>query len=63
METRQKVGFVGTGVMGGPMVGHLLEAGYEVSIFTRTKAKAEYLIEKGARWCNSPAEIAANSDE
>ncbi len=59
---KTRIGWVGTGVMGRSMCGHLLEAGYEMTIFTRTKAKAEGLLERGAAWAGSPREVAANSD-
>lgn len=52
------VGFIGMGVMGKSMAGHLLHAGYQVVIFSRTKAKADELIQKGAEWTDSPKEIA-----
>ena len=45
-----RVGWIGTGVMGKSMVGHLMNNGYQLSIYTRTKAKAEELISKGAQW-------------
>lgn len=57
-----KIGFIGIGVMGSSMAGHLLAAGHTVAIYTRTKAKAEALLAKGALWCESPAEIAACSE-
>jgi 3-hydroxyisobutyrate dehydrogenase len=57
-----RVGFLGTGVMGAPMAGHLLRAGYTVTVHTRNKAKAETLLEQGAAWGASPAEVAASSD-
>jgi len=50
-----KIAFVGTGVMGKSMAGHLLKAGHEVVVYTRTKAKAEELLLAGARWADSPA--------
>jgi 3-hydroxyisobutyrate dehydrogenase len=53
-----KVGFVGTGVMGAPMVGHLLAAGYEVAVYNRTPEKARSLVEAGAVLCDSPGEVA-----
>ena len=53
-----KIGWIGTGVMGSSMCGHLLGAGNQVSIYSRTKAKAEGLVAKGARWCESPREAA-----
>ncbi|MDP4126080.1 MAG: NAD(P)-dependent oxidoreductase [Bacillota bacterium] len=53
------IGFVGTGVMGKSMAGHLLEAGYQVAVFNRTKARSEELINKGAIWQDTVAELAA----
>ncbi|EAD1566393.1 NAD(P)-dependent oxidoreductase [Listeria monocytogenes] len=58
----EKIGFVGTGVMGSSMAGHLLEAGYEVLVYTRTKTKAEDLLEKGALWIKTPGELANKLD-
>jgi len=49
-----RVGWIGTGVMGSSMCSHLIEAGYETSIFTRTRDKAAELEAKGARWRDSP---------
>ncbi len=57
-----RIGWIGTGVMGRSMCGHLLEAGYRVTLFTRTKSKAAELLERGARWAGSPREVAAESD-
>ena len=51
--------FIGLGIMGGPMAGHLLAAGYELHVHTRTKSKAEPLLAKGATWHDTPAEAAA----
>lgn len=45
------IGFVGTGVMGKSMVKHLLNAGYKVNIYTRSKEKADELVQLGAKWC------------
>jgi 3-hydroxyisobutyrate dehydrogenase len=59
-ETR--IGWIGTGVMGRSMCGHLLAAGYGVTLFNRTKSKAAELIEKGAHWAESPRAVAAASD-
>jgi len=58
----KKIGWIGTGLMGSPMVKHLLKAGYQVNVYNRTKEKASDLIEQGCRWFDSPAEIATNSD-
>ena len=57
-----RIGWIGTGVMGRSMCGHLLEAGYEMTIFTRTKSKASELLDRGAQWASSPREVAAASD-
>jgi 3-hydroxyisobutyrate dehydrogenase len=56
------IGFIGTGVMGKSMAGHLLEAGYQLTVFTRTKEKAAELLEKGAVWSESPREVAQKAD-
>ena len=58
MSRKAKVGFVGTGVMGKSIVKHLLAAGHEVSIYTRTKEKAKDLLDLGAKWAESPGEVA-----
>lgn len=57
-----KIGWIGLGVMGASMAGHLQNAGHEMFVFNRTKAKAEPLIGKGGRWRDSPAEVAAASE-
>jgi len=57
-----KIGWIGTGVMGKSMAGHLQAAGHEVYIFNRTRSKAEELLTKGAQWRESPAEIAKQSE-
>src|SRR4051812_17175571 len=60
MATR--VAFIGLGVMGLPMAGHLLSAGHTLAVNTRTKEKAVKLLQGGARWCNTPAEAVAQAD-
>jgi 3-hydroxyisobutyrate dehydrogenase-like beta-hydroxyacid dehydrogenase len=57
-----KLGFVGLGVMGGQMVNRLLSKGHEVTGYNRTRSKAQWLIDKGMRWADSPRAVAANSD-
>jgi 3-hydroxyisobutyrate dehydrogenase len=59
---RTRIGWIGTGVMGRSMCGHLLDAGYKVTLFTRTKEKAAELVERGATWAASPREVASASD-
>jgi 3-hydroxyisobutyrate dehydrogenase len=44
------------------MCAHLIDAGYDLTLFNRTRSKAEPLLQAGARWCDSPAEVAATSD-
>lgn len=56
------IGFIGTGVMGKSMAKNLIKAGYEILVYNRTKPKAQELIELGAAWKNSPAEIAKEAD-
>ena len=55
-----KIAFIGIGVMGASIVKHLLNAGKDVTIYTRTKSKAEPLLALGAKWANSPAEASVN---
>lgn len=57
-----RVGWIGTGVMGLSMCGHLLAKGYGVTVFSRTKEKALPLIDKGAKWADSPKAVAESSD-
>jgi 3-hydroxyisobutyrate dehydrogenase len=58
----ERVGFIGTGVMGVSMAGHLMDAGYELVVHNRTKAKAEPLLVRGAIWAESPGEAARDVD-
>ncbi len=57
----ERVAWIGTGVMGASMCGHVLDAGYEVNVFNRTRARAAALVERGAVWCDSPAQAAADA--
>lgn len=57
-----RIGWIGTGVMGRSMCGHLQRAGYEMTVFNRTKEKAESLIEAGANWADTPKKVAQQSD-
>ena len=58
----RRIGWIGTGIMGAPMCGHLLDAGYEAKVFNRTRAKAEPLFAKGAEWADSPREASESVD-
>jgi 3-hydroxyisobutyrate dehydrogenase len=57
-----KIGWVGIGVMGRSMCGHLLAAGHEVKVHTRTKASAQSTIAAGAQWCDTPGDVAKGSE-
>lgn len=57
-----KVGFIGLGVMGQSMAGHILDEGNELYVYNRTKSKATDLVSNGAIWKDSPREVAEASD-
>jgi 3-hydroxyisobutyrate dehydrogenase len=57
-----RVGWIGTGVMGGSMCSHILHKGYPVVVNTRSKEKAHGLIEHGATWAETPKAVSAQSD-
>ncbi|MEX2091327.1 MAG: NAD(P)-dependent oxidoreductase [Pirellulales bacterium] len=59
---KTRVGWIGTGVMGRSMCGHVLDAGYQATVYSRTKSKADALVARGARWADSPRDVAAASD-
>ncbi|HEX3656054.1 MAG TPA: NAD(P)-dependent oxidoreductase [Pirellulales bacterium] len=59
---KTRLGWIGTGVMGSSMCGHLLAKGYAVTVFNRSKSRAEALLAKGAHWADSPKAVAAASD-
>jgi 3-hydroxyisobutyrate dehydrogenase len=59
---KTKIGWIGTGVMGRSMVGHLMAAGYEATIYNRSAGKTDELVARGARRAASPQEVAASSD-
>lgn len=57
-----KLGFIGLGVMGSQMVNRLLIKGHSVTGYNRTRAKAQWLVEKGMQWADSPRAVASASD-
>jgi 3-hydroxyisobutyrate dehydrogenase len=57
-----EVGFIGLGIMGRHMAGHIQAAGYRLHVYNRTKSKADDLVAKGAVWHGDPAAVAANAD-
>lgn len=59
---KPKVGLIGLGLMGSPMARNLLKAGFPLTVWNRTRAKAEKLGQEGAKVANSPQEVAADSD-
>src|SRR5688572_20836454 len=62
MADSRKLAFVGLGIMGAPMAGHLLAAGHRVVVHTRTKAKAKGLLDGGASWADSAKQAAAEAE-
>ncbi len=61
-STQPAIGWIGAGIMGSSMVGHLLRAGHPVVVHSRTRARCEPLLAAGATWADSPREAAANAD-
>lgn len=62
MKELKKIGFVGVGIMGKSMVRNLMKAGFEVSVYARSKSKVEDVLKEGALWCDSIAACAASRD-
>lgn len=58
----RKVAFVGTGIMGAAIAAHLMDAGYDLTVYNRTKEKAQPLLDRGAKWAGSPKEAAEHAD-
>ena len=61
-QNSQIVGWIGTGVMGNSMAGHLIAKGYTLQVYNRTASKADALVKAGATYVDSPQEIAKNAD-
>ena len=61
-KRKNTVGFIGTGLMGSSMAGHIQAAGWPLLVYSRSRAKAESLLEKGAAWAETPATVAKNCD-
>ena len=62
MSAKQRIGFIGLGIMGQSMAGHLLAAGHPLNVFNRSKAKTDDLVAKGAKWFDTIGDLAAESD-
>lgn len=58
----RRVAFVGTGIMGAPIAGHVLDAGFGLTVHNRSREKADGLVARGATWADSPAAAAAEAD-
>jgi len=58
----KRIGYIGLGIMGAPMAGNLLDAGYELVVWNRTRKKADPLIERGATWADNPAAVAKQAE-
>ncbi len=56
------IGFIGLGTMGKPMARNLLAAGYPLVVLTRTRGTADELLREGARWADTPSQVAAQCD-
>src|SRR5262245_52694620 len=59
---KTRVGWIGTGVMGNSMCGHLIDKGFSATVYNRSKEKADKLLSKGAKWADTPKQVAENSD-
>ncbi len=59
---KTRIGWIGTGVMGSSMCGHLIAAGYRATVFNRTRSKAEALVGRGATLADSPRAVSEASD-
>jgi 3-hydroxyisobutyrate dehydrogenase len=62
MKIKPKVGWIGLGVMGASMAGHLIKQGCSLLVHSRTRSKGAELIEMGAEWIDSPSEVAGTVD-
>lgn len=58
----KKIGFIGLGIMGNPMAGHLQKAGYELQVYNRTQSKGDNLVASGATRALTPADAAKGAD-
>ena len=61
-EKKPRIGWIGTGVMGQSMCGHLVSDGYPTTVYSRTREKAEGILSRGAAWADAPRTVAESSD-
>src|SRR5829696_2258275 len=59
---KTRIGWIGTGVMGSSMCGHLMAKGFAATVYNRSKDKAQGLLDKGAKWADTPKAVAEQSD-
>ncbi|HEX3872237.1 MAG TPA: NAD(P)-binding domain-containing protein, partial [Pirellulales bacterium] len=59
---KTRLGWIGTGVMGSSMCSHLIDKGYAMTVYNRSRGRAEALLGKGAKWADSPQKVAEASD-
>jgi 3-hydroxyisobutyrate dehydrogenase len=59
---KTRIGWIGTGVMGSSMCGHLIAKGFAATVYNRSRAKAEALLAQGARWADTPRAVAESAD-
>jgi 3-hydroxyisobutyrate dehydrogenase len=59
---KTRIGWVGIGVMGRSMCGHLMDKGFSAVVYNRSKEKAKDLLDKGAKWADSPKAVAEQAD-
>ena len=59
-KNKTQVGFIGLGIMGRSMAGHIIDAGFGLHVFNRTKSQASELVGRGAVWHDTPGDVAAN---
>ena len=62
ISSKTRIGWIGTGVMGFSMCNHVLTKGYKLTVYNRTKAKAQSLLDSGAEWAKSPRVVANQTD-
>jgi 3-hydroxyisobutyrate dehydrogenase len=62
MNETRRIGWIGTGVMGRSLCGHLMEHGHPITVYNRSREKAVDLIRRGARWAETPAALAREAD-
>jgi 3-hydroxyisobutyrate dehydrogenase len=60
--SKETIAFIGTGVMGKSMAGHLLNAGFPIQVYNRTKSKTDDLVVSGATWCGTPGAASKGAD-